>query len=142
MPSQDTPRTLSIYLALPRHLRRPGEDGYRTPTIEDPEHPSHHGMHSATAFASEIHHGISDAKESFSVGGCKYHHVGHDPHYCCHEPHEEIPFEEPIKGLTWKQRIKHVTWAYFTVTMATGGVANALSAGLDKARNAGGCADG
>jgi hypothetical protein len=31
--------------------------------------------------------------------------------------------------LTWKQRIEHVTWAWFTLTMATGGIANVLHSG-------------
>ncbi|KAJ5598902.1 C4-dicarboxylate/malic acid transporter [Penicillium lagena] len=26
--------------------------------------------------------------------------------------------------LSWKMRIRHITWAYFTLTMATGGLAN------------------
>ena len=33
------------------------------------------------------------------------------------------------KSLPWKMRIKHVTWAWFTLTMATGGIANVLSNG-------------
>jgi hypothetical protein len=32
-------------------------------------------------------------------------------------------------SLSWKKRIRHVTWAYFTLTMATGGLANVLYEG-------------
>lgn len=33
------------------------------------------------------------------------------------------------KNLPWKQRLRHVTWAWFTLTMATGGIANVLNTG-------------
>ncbi|KAL2434857.1 Malic acid transport protein [Exophiala dermatitidis] len=34
--------------------------------------------------------------------------------------------EDKLKRLSWRQRLKHVTWAWFTLTMATGGIANVL----------------
>lgn len=37
--------------------------------------------------------------------------------------------ESSASSLSWKQRIRHVTWAYFTLTMATGGLANVLYEG-------------
>jgi hypothetical protein len=111
---------------LPRHLRKPGEDGYRTPTIEDSEHPAHHGI-DTSAFTSTVCDGSDHPMDSGSQVHCAYHHFGHNPHYCHRRRHSEgLPFEPPTK-LSWKQRIKHVTWAYFTVTMATGGIANVLS---------------
>jgi hypothetical protein len=115
--------------SVPRHLRKSGDDGYRTPTIEDPEHPAHHGVDTA-AFASALSHGIDDLVHTPSHVRCTHHHFGHNPHYCHRRDHsDELPFEPP-KNLSWKQRIKHVTWAYFTVTMATGGIANVLSTGI------------
>ena len=33
------------------------------------------------------------------------------------------------KRLPWKQRLKHVTWAWFTLSMATGGLANVIIEG-------------
>lgn len=34
--------------------------------------------------------------------------------------------------LPWRERVKHTTWAYFTLTMATGGLANVLHTGQNK----------
>ncbi len=33
--------------------------------------------------------------------------------------------------VTWKDRLQHFTWTFFTMTMATGGIANTLRAGWD-----------
>lgn len=112
---------------LPHHLREPGEDGYRTPTIEDPEHHGHCGG-DASPFACALSNGIDAPRRCPSHVQCTHHHFGHNPHYCHRKDHSELPFEPP-KTLTWKQRIKHVTWAYFTMTMATGGIANVISTG-------------
>lgn len=35
------------------------------------------------------------------------------------------------RRLSWKQRIRHFTWAYFTLTMATGGIANVIAQSKD-----------
>ncbi|KAJ5806856.1 hypothetical protein N7474_010448 [Penicillium riverlandense] len=37
---------------------------------------------------------------------------------------EHLYDNENSSKLSWKRRIRHVTWAYFTLTMATGGLAN------------------
>lgn len=106
--------------ALARHLRQPSEDGYRTPVIEDPEHPAHR-RHQHVQPAS------GSSKERFNG-------LGHEPLHTssssqeharrCEKHHERdrcyLPEGFP-KNLNWRQRIKHVTWAYFTLTMATGG---------------------
>ncbi|KAJ5580746.1 hypothetical protein N7450_007047 [Penicillium hetheringtonii] len=124
----------SFHLDIPRHMRSPGEDGYRTPTIEDAERTlSILGvMDSSASQAREVHSTALDAvlqrvssratdraagKEKDSgISGCK------DRDY---DPNGTAADYFASK-LSWKKRIRHVTWAYFTITMATGGLANVL----------------
>lgn len=57
-------------------------------------------------------------------------HVGRshrrDHHHTSTGRHQDTPDTVLPKDLPWKERIKHITWAYFTITMATGGLANVL----------------
>ncbi|KAI9933406.1 hypothetical protein MW887_007879 [Aspergillus wentii] len=122
-------------LLVPRHMRSPGDDGYRTPTIEDAEldlsisQDDNPFFHSARMNVRKAH---TSALESL------------------HAPQLRLPEgpgdKDEADGLTsidqtslsrketdssavnlsWKKRIRHFTWAYFTLTMATGGIANVL----------------
>ena len=114
-----------------RHLLNPGEDGYRTPTIEDPVHPANHGVDTSSSSSHpQILSRLAEAEMQIqSRHICTGHHFGHNPYYCHDMAHRDLPEAWPDK-LNWKQRIKHVTWAYFTITMATGGIANVISTGL------------
>ena len=38
----------------------------------------------------------------------------------------KLSLSNKIKDLPWRERVKHYTWTYFTMTMATGGIANVL----------------
>ena len=42
--------------------------------------------------------------------------------------------EAPL-SLTWKERVRHLTWTFFTLIMATGGIANVLNAGREYLRS-------
>lgn len=108
--------------ALPRHQSQRGEHGYRTPAIEDEEHPNYprcrnvqqadrpnlllHGPnHGPRQSSSSSPEHILDSEKS----------PRQDERNRSYRP-ESFP-----ENLNWRQRIKHVTWAYFTLTMATGG---------------------
>ena len=110
---------------IPRHLRQPGEDGYRTPTVEDsmsqhssPHHrrPSHFPFHGSSTHAA-LH-------ASSRLTPFRSEEKGQQQADLCRLP-EDWP-----NAMNWKQRIKHFTWAYFTLTMATGGIANVLHTGM------------
>ncbi|OJD10360.1 hypothetical protein ACJ73_09826 [Blastomyces percursus] len=131
--------------SIPRHLRRPGDDGYRTPTIEDVEQVDsefpfpeqslcvqtsqsdisvspvlerlrsrasqrtntsrNSGAHDATAIGTQL----NEVKSDNGANGNN--------------------FDDDVASLLelpWKERIRHFTWAFFTLTMATGGLANVL----------------
>ena len=87
---------------IPQHMLSPGQDGYRTPTIEDYEkqqhgdpsnpHGKHHNHHLLRINSGHLAHNIID-------------------------------------HLHWKERIRHFTWTFFAMTMATGGIANVLYSG-------------
>ena len=103
------------------YLRQPGEDGYRTPVIEDPEHPAHHRqrtVQSAHSSSTQAFPGLSQGVLQTSSGP---EHTSHSEK--SHPSHEYNRYHLPehLPRNLWWQRIKHVTWAYFTSTMATGG---------------------
>jgi hypothetical protein len=109
---------------LPRHRRQPGEDGYRTPVIEDPEHPAHHGqrhLQFAHGSSTQVFRGLPHSPLQTSSSGLE--HTSHSEKSNRSRESDRCYLPEGFPGnLNWRQRIKHVTWAYFTLTMATGGI--------------------
>ncbi|KAE8144488.1 C4-dicarboxylate/malic acid transporter [Aspergillus avenaceus] len=115
-------------IELPRHKRRPGDDGYRTPTIEDAEdyfaaHRKDNLLYPLPGIRVRQAH--SSALKTL-----------HDSSYPKPEG-DDVPNVEDSTAtqgeceystarLSWKRRIRHITWAYFTLTMATGGISNVL----------------
>ncbi|KEF59092.1 uncharacterized protein A1O9_03936 [Exophiala aquamarina CBS 119918] len=93
-------------------------DGWRTPTIEDPDHPVNRQKDSGDTLLSS----------GSSTGRRKDTELGAAPQSNMIQPVPLPPLteNEKPKTLPLKKRLKHVTWAWFTITMATGGIANAL----------------
>lgn len=124
--------------SVPRHMRIPGEEGYRTPTFEDAEFdlstdsignsvypPTPQVLRRIHTSALESVQGPSPRTgQESSRQRKKFQNDGSIG------PAESRESEESsVLGLSWKQRIRHFTWAFFTLTMATGGIANVLYSG-------------
>lgn len=101
------------------------DERLRTPVIEDGHHPLNL-WDSNNRKGKSIDHGDTGLHDHL------------DQHYTrLRERHNrrienvagsQIPLSE--RGdLPWRERVKHTTWAYFTMTMATGGLANVLHTG-------------
>ncbi|PGH13716.1 hypothetical protein AJ80_06221 [Polytolypa hystricis UAMH7299] len=114
--------------ALPRYLRSPGDEGYRTPTIEDVEGNSTGSfpfppatttlpvMVARSRLSIVQSNGTQSTKDvDFESNGTRSY-----PLSRCRRS-ESWPLKLP-----WRERIRHFTWAFFTLTMATGGLANVL----------------
>jgi hypothetical protein len=109
---------------LPRHLRRPGEDGYRTPVIEDPEHPAHRRnrhLQSGRRSSNQDLDGPGDGPLQTSSSNQEVR-APSEKSVHGHEQGQYSTHDGFPRKLNWRQRIRHVTWAYFTLTMATAGI--------------------
>ncbi|KAJ5225170.1 hypothetical protein N7468_006395 [Penicillium chermesinum] len=116
---------------VPRHLRNPGEEGYRTPTIEDAERTlSMFGAgESPSSVARDFHTTALEAAVQRGSSRATSHEERKEHRSDADRNgtgvHRTVT-ESSAPTLGWKKRIRHVTWAYFTLTMATGGLANVL----------------
>lgn len=101
---------------IPRHMLHPGQDGYRTPTIEDYQSTGRPGDHEYPSLLSSAIYRSHLASQNSSI----------------REKIDKLEgkVEEKLEQLAWKQRIKHFTWTFFTITMATGGIANVIYQGV------------
>lgn len=107
---------------IPRHLLEPGEEGYRTPTIEDFEQDDGNEKRASPfppaptqPLPTDIH------QELYRIASS-------------HEPPSVEKRRQALasaNGLSWRYRVKHFTWAYFTLSMATGGICNVLWTGKE-----------
>ena len=105
-----------------------GGDGYLTPTFEDYE------MHRMKEIGSAV-----------PSNNSSQHHLPHTPTTPTgpqrpslgafrHSANVSINSlsERLLERLHWSERIRHYTWTFFTMTMATGGIANVLWAGAKR----------
>lgn len=119
-------------LQVPRHMRSPGDDGYRTPTIEDAERTlSELAGDSPGGAVREVHTtaleaALQRASSRVTDATNKEYNNGRDQDG---SSLTRRVTDTPPSHLSWKKRIRHVTWAYFTLTMATGGLANVFYEG-------------
>ncbi|KAL3441916.1 voltage-dependent anion channel-domain-containing protein [Aspergillus insuetus] len=104
----------------PRHLISPAE-GHRTPTIEDTLRDLSTFSASLQPAASRVREAHSSALESLYSPQSHTHNEQPDP-----EDLSRSISEVTTGKLNWKKRIRHFTWAFFTLTMATGGIANVI----------------
>ena len=109
-------------ISIPGHLMRPGQDGYRTPTIEDVYH-YHYGHH----FQARHDHDapiLLQACERAQLTDRRSI-ISNDSTFSDRSDRSLLHIKRGTK-LAWKQRIKHFTWTYFSLNMATGGMANVI----------------
>ena len=121
--SPEAPRTLQDEthilggIHIPKHMLSPGQDGYRTPTIQDYEVQSHIP---ATPVGIQACNVVATSNGSANHVSLQHHHYLHLPSVCqVHVLHK----------LHWSERMRHFTWTFFAINMATGGIANVLYAG-------------
>lgn len=103
-------------IAIPRDMSLPGQDGYRTPNVHDYER--------TKLESDEETHPTTGAKTPPPSAGL-FSNLANLSR-----------IELSLERLHWRERIRHYTWTFFTMTMATGGIANVLYAGnLARRRN-------
>lgn len=111
---------------IPHHMVPPGQDGYRTPTIEDyavqnggPTTPNGARTPSGTTTPNSLQQRLNHGRHYLNLSSSSLAH-------------------SILDKLQWRERIRHYTWTYYTMTMATGGIANVLYSGkssLQRSRN-------
>ena len=106
-------------IPIPRHMLAPDQEGYRTPTIEDYEH--HYGHFNRTVQSQIL------ARPSSPLSNCNVSSPAVYENQSANRSRFSLHLE--LEKLGWTQRLRHFTWTFFTMTMATGGIANVLHAG-------------
>lgn len=90
-----------------RHSLRPGQDGYITPTWED--NVSGYSNNNSRICLPQTRPNLL-ARQSANASSSS--------------------ITQAFRELQWRERIRHYTWNFFAMTMATGGIANVLYTGM------------
>ncbi|KAL9614892.1 MAG: hypothetical protein Q9167_000634 [Letrouitia subvulpina] len=104
-------------IPIPNDMPLPGQDGYRTPNIQDYErhvaatHPTLH-RHSQEPSGSKSNTPLRTPPISSAILNKQSPNLNN--------------LNLALEALHWRERIRHFTWTFFTMTMATGGIANVL----------------
>ncbi|KAL8663403.1 MAG: hypothetical protein Q9202_003922 [Teloschistes flavicans] len=85
-------------IAVPRHMSLPGQDGWRTPTVHDYERERMDNVEEGTASKEAVN---TPPPARFGL-------------------HTVSKIDLSLEKLYWRERIRHFTWTFFTMTMATG----------------------
>lgn len=105
-------------IPLPDHMVPPGQDGYRTPTVED------YQRHVREAQQQQLRPHRPALLSSNRSSRARIPMVRMFSNLSSASMGQSI-----LEGLEWRERIRHYTWTFFTMTMATGGIANVLYSG-------------
>lgn len=106
----------------PTHTLSPQQDGYRTPTIEDHE-VQNGGPTTPNGARTPTSNGLA-TPNGHSTPNSLHHRL---PHFRHHLNSSSTSLAHSIfDKLHWRERIRHYTWTFFTMTMATGGISNVL----------------
>ena len=116
---------------VPNHMRSPGQDGYRTPTIEDYEAQN---SGPTTPSGARTPDGVATSN-GHSTSNSMHHRQPHARHHL--NLSSSNLAHSILDKLHWRERIRHYTWTFFTITMATGGIANVLYTGEPSVRGLG-----
>ncbi|KAL8635618.1 MAG: hypothetical protein Q9228_006906, partial [Teloschistes exilis] len=100
-------------IAVPPHMPLPGQEGWRTPTVHDYEREKMDKVDERKSTSGDEGRPSKEAVENTSSAGILLHAVA--------------KIDLSLEKLHWRERIRHYTWTFFTMTMATGGIANVLS---------------
>ena len=117
---------------LPPNMAEPMQDGYRTPMGEDYEQHfqgRHHQMENIAPYPTNssnghiswlgsMHHKHRWFRPGSGPGSAGRSHLSFS-----------AVSEKLDEKIHWKQRMRHFTWNFFSMTMATGGIANVIRTG-------------
>ncbi|KAI4196917.1 MAG: hypothetical protein LQ350_006230 [Teloschistes chrysophthalmus] len=102
-------------IAVPPHMSLPGQEGWRTPTVHDYEREKMDNVDEGKSTSGDEGRPSKEAVNPLSPGILL---------------HAVAKIDHSLEKLHWRERIRHYTWTFFTMTMATGGIANVISNGM------------